>query len=227
MNIKELKDSVELALGESVYGGEVRGCLMRVIKDINLRGEKRIEHLDITTGEDASFIISEDEEIISDDERIISADTFIENVTWIPSQSFLMLPSNIYKVLDIYLDGVQMQSKSYSEVMEGKYEDYYNANNRGVYLAFDPLVSTKTMRIRYKPMYPELKSGDTEYNGMPEYAYGLLETGVMYMLYSMPKYYKDRMNVVFSSKYENELSEFNQRVLMEESAFSKKAIFTY
>jgi len=226
MNVETLKNQIEITLGMQIPFNEIKDALSRVINEVNLKCDKRMSMVTLT-GDSTDVVISDDEEYAIDkDERIISGGRWIAGIEWDSDLVGIRLPSNYYKIWDVYSDGTQMLAKPYNEVT-GSEETLYYCNEGGyLYFGYDVNADSVKIEARVQLYYPAYTGGE-EYTGMPSSADIMLEDGVLYMLYSRAKYYRDGLLGLYRDRFQTALELFTREVQREDKPTSRTTRFTY
>lgn len=237
MNLREVYSDVCVALGGKIPYAHFNSALTRVIRRINIQGEKET-FVKLLTGEgEWAYTIDLDETIIDTDERIIGESRWSADVVWDSINYAIRLPKYYTKILEVYCNDEIMKAVPY-EVLKsylnsetfGTFDSgdlYYTNISNHIFFNKDYGSSTEKLSIKVRVDYTIPASADTEYGGLPDNAQSMLTNGVLSVLYAQPSLYDDRQLGIYRRMFEEDLLAFNMDVLRKESHEHLNPDYTY
>ena len=237
MNLRELYSDVCINLGGRIPYAHFYSALTRVLRRVNIQGEKETFIKLLTGGTEWAYSIDLDEEIIDEDERVIGAGRWSTEVVWDSINYAIRLPKHYTKILEVYCDNELMKAVPYEVLKSALTADtfgtfdsgdlYYTNISNHLFFNKDYGSSTESLSIKVRVDYTIPASADTEYEGLPDNAQSMLTNGVLSVLYAQPSLYDDRQLSIYRRMFEEDLLAFNMDVLRKESHEHLNPDYTY
>ena len=123
MNLKIMKETIEIQLNGTISVAEFYAALRRVVGRCNLEGEKQEIMTVITDDANYPFTIDNDETKIDEDTRMISQGRWADGFIWDSINFALALPRKYAKVLSVFNGGTKMQAVPYDMLKDSGISD--------------------------------------------------------------------------------------------------------
>lgn len=218
MNLKIMKETIEIQLNGTISVAEFYAALRRVVGRCNLEGEKQEIMTVITDDANYPFTIDNDETKIDEDTRMISQGRWADGFIWDSINFALALPRKYAKVLSVFNGGTKMQAVPYDMLKDSGISDqYYTHVSNHLYFNSDMDSSSVILRLRARVDYTMPTAGTGEYDGMPDFAESMLTNGVLSALYSQPKHYDEAMLSLHRAQFNEDLRAFNYDIIIRNS----------
>jgi len=218
MNLRIMRETIEIQLGGVVSVAEFYAALRRVVGRCNIEGEKQETMVILTDGANSETVIGEDETVIGEDDRIIGEGRWASGFIWDSLNFALALPRKYAKVLSVFQEGIKMQAVPYDKLQDSGASDlYYTHVSNHLYFNSDMDSSSATLRLRARVDYTMPTAGTGEYDGMPDFAESMITNGVIAALYSQPKHYDEAMLSLHRAQFNEDLRSFNYGIIIRNS----------
>jgi hypothetical protein len=226
MNLREIYSDVCIHLGGRIPYAHFFSALTRILRRINIQGEKEEFIKMLTGGTEWAYTIDLDEEVIDEDERVIGEGRWSTEVVWDSINYAIRLPKSYAKILEVYCDNERMTAVPY-EVLKaaltadtfGTFDSgdlYYTNISNHLFFNKDYGSSSEALSIKVRVDYSIPSSADDEYTGLPDMAQSMLLNGVLSVIYTQPAFYDDRMLSQYRRMFEEDLLAFNMETLRKE-----------
>ncbi len=206
----------EITLGFSILPtrSEVRATLNAVIHQINSRMDMHQEVIQIASDMIYAWEDLTAANLIDNWEDLTAANDynswenwgrFIQGYEFDITQYRLIIPKNIQKIDELYVDDEKWTNVSY-EVLndsDNSTENYYSQMGRYVYFSSDISTDTEIIKIKIRTLYDDI-TGD--YTVLPYIYHQLLISGAIYLLTLRPIYSNEGLNKQHKEVYYIELN---------------------
>ena len=228
IDLKEMYDTTAVQLGQQYPYASFIAALKRVIRRVNIEGEKAIYNILLTGEGEWTVALGSDDTVIGSDTRLIGSSRWLATANWDSINYALQLPREYAKIMDVYEDDVLMKNVPYDVLKASSSDDlYYSCVNNRLYFNKDYNATEEMLRIRVRKDYPLPENSDTEYEGMPDMADAMLLNGVLSILYSYPNYRDDRLLQLSKTQFDEDLYAFNSNVMRIEPQEHQTPQYTY
>lgn len=227
MILSEMSQQIDVQMGKRVPFGEFFAALLRVVRRINIEGEKPTILISLTGDGDWGYTIDEDETVISDDERIIGAGRWMDDIVYDDINNCITLPAQ-YKLRHLFADGAKMENVPYDILKQNDINNKcFTQVGQNIYFAGDMDVASYQLTMRARQDYVLPTREADEYSGLPESAGELVFAGMLAVLYSQPKYANDRQQSTYASQFNYLLRQWNENVLRQELQSHQAPTYTW
>ena len=229
MNLREMKENIEIQLGYVISKAEFMSAIRRIVGRINIEGEKEEIIVPLTEGESwGEYVSDQSTPVISDDDRIISLGRWANGFIWDSLNYALAMPKKYTKILSVFYDGEKMKPVPYDTLRASSTTDLYYTNvSNHLYFNKDMDSETSVLKLRARVDYDLPVSSSDEYTGMPDSAESILINGVLAALYSQPKHYNETMIALHRRQFEDDLMAYNQQVIIKQVQHMQSRTYTY